>query len=592
MPADRKMWNKRSLGTPLICAVAVILVAVSAGSCARDIPAPDRSIKRYYDKLPEISRNANSRAPLVAIVNLSPKLPSVIEISATADGAEEFRREFAVATAGAVALPIIGLRPDSDYVVKVALRGPQSREVLAERELNYRTPPLPGGETNFPPFQVLRAEPARMEPGYTLIGVRRRALGRPQYQTERQRKFATDWGMIIALDAQGRVVWYYDAGTRVAGIDQLKNGNLLFHETQFRTREIDLLGNVVNEWYAERRPQGPSETPGAIPIKGIQTLHHQPHELPNGNFLAFAANARKVEDYYTSDTDRSAPRQAQMVMGDDVVEFDRKGDVVWRWSSWDHLDPMRIGYDTIWAYWWVRGFDQHMDWTHGNGVSYDVQDDSVIISLRHQDAILKIERPSGEIKWILGEPTDWPDKLRSKLLQPVGDLTWPYHQHNPRMTEAGTLIVFDNHAYGARPFIEPTAPFDSFSRGVEFRINEQDMTVEQVWSSATERNDDSCFTAAMGDAHRLPITGNRLVIHAFCVPYRKDVTYDNFDLSKRHTDDFAYGGRIREYASDSSPGDIVFNVEAKDPNDLMQWEIYGGLRTPSLYGSSNDQSPS
>jgi hypothetical protein len=97
----------------------------------------------------------------------------------------------------------------------------------------------------------------------------------------------------------------------------------------------------VNQWYAARNPEITSSAGVGIEV---ETLHHQPHEMPNGNFLALTANARMVKGYYDDAFDLSK-RRDRMVMGDDIVEIDRKtGKVLWRWSAWDHLDPFRIGY--------------------------------------------------------------------------------------------------------------------------------------------------------------------------------------------------------------------------------------------------------
>ena len=109
--------------------------------------------------------------------------------------------------------------------------------------------------------------------------------------------------MLLALDARGDVIWYYNSDFRTAGIARLSNGNILMHRTDFSTVEIDLLGNVVRQFYAEERPFPPPGNPDAIPILGQQTLHHQPHEMPNGDFLAFSANGYLIEDYYSSDSD-------------------------------------------------------------------------------------------------------------------------------------------------------------------------------------------------------------------------------------------------------------------------------------------------
>ena len=352
------------------------------------------------------------------------------------------------------------------------------------------------------------------------------------------------------------------------------------HRTDFSTIEIDMLGNIVRQFYAGDRPFPAPENPAAIPIKGQQTLHHQPHQMPNGNFLAFSANGYLVEDYYTSDTDPEAPRRDTMVMADTVVQINPRGEQVWSWNTFDYLDPFRIGYDTFWSYWWVRGFDQYMDWTHANGLSYDESDDSILVSLRNQSAILNVDRKTKNIKWILGHHDGWPEPLRDKLLNPVGKLLWPGYQHNPRMTHAGTVILFDNRAHGGAMAFEERLPVHkNFSRGVEYEVDEENMTVRQIWSSGDAQGDEPCYTNAMSDAWRLPVTDNRLVIHAFCLPLLEGLSEDVMDPTKRVPDDMPYGGRILEYAG----SEIVFRADVVDAYDLIQWEVYGGFRSPDIY---------
>ena len=400
--------------------------------------------------------------------------------------------------------------------------------------------------------------------------------------TPKQLKFSMGWGMLVALDSAGEVVWYYESDSRTAGIDRLANGNIVMHRADFSTVEIDLLGNIISQYYAENRPKGPPENPNAIPIKGQQTLHHQPHQLPDGNFLAFSANGYMIENYPTSELDPNAPRKDQMVMADTIVIFDPDGKQLWSWDTIDYLDPFRIGYDTFWSYWWTRGFDQHVDWTHGNGLSYNHADDSILISLRNQLAILKVDRATKELKWILGRHENWPENLQDKLLNPIGDdFLWFGYQHNPRYTPDGTVILFDNRANGARIPFEPRPPWeDNFSRAVEYEIDEENMTVRQVWSTGDSQGDDPCFTNAMSEAWKLPATGNRLVIHAYCLPLIAGLTEDIMDPTKRAGDDLPFaGGPVLEFAGD----EIVFEARVQDPDDLIQWEVYGGFRTPGLY---------
>lgn len=495
-------------------------------------------------------------------------------------GSEARTLVFSDPGAFAEGFPVLGLRADAPATITVQVIDAKGRAVTHPEPLVFDPEPLPVDKRDFPPVEVRASDPARMAPGYTILAVRRRAIGRPRDLTDRQRSFMLDWSMLIALDAQGRVCWRHQLPRRVAGIQRLQSGNLFYHNADSHSSEIDMLGRVQAQWFARDRPAGPA--PGAIPIP-VQTLHHQPHQMPNGNFLALSGNARLAKDWYTSEFDPDAPRADKWIVGDRILEFTREGEIVWSWDAFDHLDINRIGYNALEAYWHVRGFPEHGDWTHGNGVCYDERDDSVIVSLRLQDALFKIDRKSGQIKWILGDHSDWSPELQAKLLTPQGEgFRWPWHGHNPRVTSDGTIVMFDNGILGARPFTPPKAPHETFSRGVEYLVDEDAMTVREVWTSARDDSAVKERTWAMGDAHRLEESDTMLVIHSICMPDRDDMSYDENNPAIRHPDDFASSARILEYTRTDEP-EILFDVVIEDPHEIMQWEVFGGLRTPSLY---------
>lgn len=558
----------------------------AAGGLALLAWAPSASVAAsVFLSSPEVAANPNPRAPLAAIVTFAAAVPARTRL-ALDDGERQWELWFPAGQDPAAGLPVLGMRPGRRHRIRVAAETPEGRLEQHPRVLKFLTSPVPAGSRDWPAISVPVSQAERMEPGLTLLSVRRRIPGRGFRLTQAQRDFIEDWGLLLALDAEGEVVWYYQSDQRLAGIDRLRNGNLIFHLADFRTVEIDMLGNKVREFYAEKRPWGPR--PGAIPIKGMQTLHHQPREMPSGNFLAFAANARRIDHYYGSQTDPDAPRKSQLVVGDTVVEFTPQGRIVWSWDSFEHLDPMRIGYDTFDPYWHPRGFPGHLDWTHGNGIAYDEEDDAVIFYLKHQDAAFKVDRASGEIRWIFGPPSGWPPHLAAKVLKAEGDLIWPYHAHNPRLSHAGTIVMYDNGHWKARPFTgeRPATVAESWSSGAEFEVDEQRMTVRELWRSHRGRSEDSCFANGMGDAHRLPRTDNMLVIDPVCFDQDSyELTLDNWDFSKRHTSELTSHARIREY-SRSEPPEVLWEVVLADPYEVLGWQVYGGLRVPSLYADA------
>ena len=475
---------------------------------------------------------------------------------------------------------LLGFHPEGTASISVQAVGPGGavtwRDPILHEPRDVPTSPL-----EMPPLQTRISQPDRMSGRFTFMTIRRRAFGRITDVTEAQRQWFVHWGMLLAIDNRGRMRWMRKLDRRAAGIERLINGNLFVHDTDFCSREIDVAGDTVRAWYAAKRPQGALY--GGIPVD-VRSLHHQPHQMPNGNFLALCAHSRRVEDWPSSDREPDKREEEREIVGDMVVEFTPGGDIVWSWDSFDHLDRYRIGYDAFDAYWHVRGFPGAADWTHGNGVTYDERDDSVLVSLRLQDCILKIDRKSGEIVWILGDHANWSPDLQRKLLTPVGEnFRWPWHMHNPRVTSEGTIVLFDNGIYGARPGQERIPFHKSFSRGVEFRVDEHTMTVEQVWASALTDADIKERTWAMGDAHRFEDTDTAMVIHSVAMPHgRNDIGMDEKDRSMRYVDEFPSYARILEY-SRKDIRDIVFDMTVRDENELIHWEVFSGVRVDDLY---------
>jgi len=544
------------------------------------LSAPDAYARPGFGSAPTVSQNPNDRVPLAAVLRFEAPEPVTTHVQVSTIGESDRVIVFDATRPPAAGLPIVGLRADREYQFRVAIENSEGERRTWRRELRYRTPPLPSDSQEWPTIEVTRAAEG-VEPGIRIVSVRRRTPGRPHLITRQERAFTENWGLLLGLDDDGEVVWYYSSPSRIAGVAPLSNGNIFFHMEDFHSVEIDLLGNVVREFFPEHRPEGP--IPNATAIRGIHTLHHQPHETERGTFLAFSANPRRVENYYTSETDISAPRRTQTVMGDTVIEFDADGRVVWSWNAFDYLDVFRIGFDTVGPYWWVRGFPGALDWTHGNGVIDDPRNNSVVFSLKHQDAIISVDRSTGQIRWILGDPSDWPASLQSRLLRPVGPLRWPYHAHNPTITSRGTYLLYDNGQWGARPFtnVRPLTANEAFSRAVEFEVDEQNMTVREVWSSATNRTSDTCHAPGMGDARELPRTGNIFVVDAVCMDDSVPLTYDSQDFSRRHISETYQFGRVREYSYDTSRP--LWEARLRDRYEILNWQIYGGFHTPSMY---------
>lgn len=520
-----------------------------------------------FQTQPTIRANPNPAVPLAAIVSFEAAQPVQTTLTVS-DGGRQWTLDYPADRNPAEGLPVVGMKYGKSHRIGVRITDSQGEAAESLAKLEFTTPEKPSDKTLVPPVRVMVSKPERMEPGYTLLSLRRVL---PRVQGERRRRMGATFGLLAAIDHNGEIVWSYQSDARISDVEPLRNGNFAFVTTDNRTTEIDVLGNRVGHWYAADRPRGEAD---GIAIPTL-TMHHEIDELSNGNLIVMGTELREYDNWYTSETDPDAPRKRERVMGDVIVEFTRDGKVVWVWKALDHLDPYRIGYETFTNYWINRGFPGARDWSHGNGFFHDERDDSLLISFRMQDAVVKVDRKTGEIVWILGDHSGWPPHLQPKLLTPEGEMSWFYHQHMPQITSNGTLLLFDNRTFSARPFAPPLRPAQTWTRAVEYAINEQTRSVKQLWSSEGPAMD-RLMTFAMGEADAMPATGNVLLFYgSAAVVTDMSLDWEEVLGPGGGTD---RGTRIREFTG-TDPSEIVWDIDIYDSSEnQVRWGIYGGAR--------------
>ncbi len=178
-------------------------------------------------------------------------------------------------------------------------------------------------------------------------------------------------------------------------------------------------------------------------------LHHDVAIMENGNLLALSTAPSSFED-------------------GGVVELDGEtGAYVQGWDFREILDKDRPSQP--------RNLER-ADWLHLNGVDYDHRDDSFIVSGRDQSAVVKVDRQSGDLRWILGNHEHWEEAYHPYLLQPEGSpFAWQWGgQHAPPMVHPDyptRVLLYDNG--NERSYTDPLDPAENFSRAVEFEIDEK-----------------------------------------------------------------------------------------------------------------------
>ncbi len=378
-------------------------------------------------------------------------------------------------------LDIFGLYGNHENTVEVSFLG-KNENVRITKSLLLKTGPLP---SKLPLIEIDVAKREKMDGDLTLVSYR--GLGTPF--------------MPFILDSFGDFRWYLNFSdhptlNRVSyecGIERLQNGNLYFGDvSNHAVYEIDFHGQVKKSWKFEG-----------------YTFHHNVVEKPNGNFLVAASK------------NTSLHQNGKPTINDIILEIDRiNGQIVKEWDLKQCLDENRIV--------WMNNLgNATVNWLHNNGLYYDENDGSIVITARFQGA-MKITSDN-RLKWILAPHLGWgKDRngtdLNTKLLKPLDqnnqpildlqvlegrtnhpDFEWAWYPHSPGVKSAGVFQFFDNG--DTRNY----STSELYSRAVEYQIDEEKMTVKQVWHYGKERGIET-YSRIQSDVDFLPAKNNILFV--------------------------------------------------------------------------------
>jgi hypothetical protein len=261
----------------------------------------------------------------------------------------------------------------------------------------------------------------------------------------------------VATDLNGNVIWYYDPASNnfrsyaqnlePGGTVMMMGGKAIGAAGYNTLREVDLAGDTLRE----TNINAVNAALAAMHQPRILDFDHEVKLLPNGDTVVVGTTPKTV-DYHG---------KATKFVGDMVVVLNQNLHPVWVWNSFRWLSTNRLGFDHPVA----------TDWLHANSVSWSPEDDDLLVSLRTQDWIIKIDYAdgtgNGHIVWKLGAGGNF---------TPIANTPDPWfsHQHDARMINDNTLLVFDDG--NTRRAKDPTAD----SRGQEWVLDEQNKTATLV----------------------------------------------------------------------------------------------------------------
>ncbi len=278
-----------------------------------------------------------------------------------------------------------------------------------------------------PEFEILICDADARDDGVMLL-----TLGRNTRSIHK----ASACELVVALDPTGRVVWQKQLPFCVMDCRLSLQNTLLIMATDGRAVEMGFNGQILHQWYCKPMPPAGADGVGLA----TQKLHHTIQEIAPDIYLSMSIRQHPLA---------KANGAWTHLMSDTVLVFDRKGDIHWEWDLHDILDPTRTGYGCTTPYWPNQGWAGTQDWTHANCAVIDPTDGGILLSLRHQDAVVKLTR-RGELDWILGDSAGWCTPWADKVLPIEGGRPF-YHQHDLSFAANGDLMLFDTGTAGALP---------------------------------------------------------------------------------------------------------------------------------------------
>ena len=184
---------------------------------------------------------------------------------------------------------------------------------------------------------------------------------------------------------------------------------------------------VMNEQYEEIDHVYSLIPNGDIP-ENYPLENHQFTILGKGHYLISSYVGKRVTNI-PDDTSHSTLGSRVVAA---VLQEIKDGELIWQWDSTDYPELYALS---------LQGNDyynitkQWADYAHFNAVVVDPNDQNFICSFRNLSAILKLDRETGEILWILGGVGDQFGLNSSQLFS---------CQHDVRITDDGAITLFNN----------------------------------------------------------------------------------------------------------------------------------------------------
>jgi len=281
---------------------------------------------------------------------------------------------------------------------------------------------------------------------------------------------AQDNQFMAILDHQLEVKWYIvSLGGKGWDFKVNNNNNLTYFRKPGQDTWTPSGGGL---WYSMNQDMMEVDTLECV--NGFKADYHDIQYTESGGYI-LQAYAKEIIDL---------PQTVMVDTANILVlqEFDSSHNLIFEWknsdymSIHDYVDNLNLN-------------STYRNWMHGNSIEIDV-DGNIVVSNRAMSEVIKFNRTSGEIIWILGGPMNDFTFINDSLYG-------PNRQHDVRRLENGNIMIFDNGDQRDIPL----------TRISEYELDEVNMIATLVWSYS---HPDGYVSLNQGCSQRLD-NGNTLI---------------------------------------------------------------------------------
>jgi arylsulfate sulfotransferase len=381
---------------------ASTMIEVAVTNSLHDVNSNPVPIELFQPNHFQPGTVSDSNNPLVALYNFNAPQGATVQVqfgTTTAYGLTTWAQP-APSGGGAVGILVAGMRASTTYHMQ-AMAHLTNGMTLFDTDQVFTTGALPA--------DVLPNLTVQQTPGMNpASGVELLCLFEEASQTQLT---------AVVTDLAGNVIWYYAMQpNQPFPMKLLPNGHMLVVSDPLDSiQEIDLAGNVISQISLADVKQGLAAA--GISLSPLVSMNHDIVKLPNGHLIVIVS----YNQTFTNQPGITA------VTGNALIDWDPQQGPVWTWSTFDHIPLTHAPYGTS-------------DWTHANALLYSPDDGDLILSMRNQNWIIKINYDNGagdgSILWRLGPDGDF--------TLPAGQapIEWNYGQHYPVLLGPNTSGIF------------------------------------------------------------------------------------------------------------------------------------------------------